>query len=190
MRASWLSIYQFAISNRLTDSATKQLLELVRIHCPSSSSCPPSLYKLKKQLGCMCNSIKILNFCSICMEEVLNSSSSKQCPKRECRKKKSQLCYFSALPFEKHLQDIFTGIAQIKCVYAWQLALCVSLIIQENWDAAQYPFTRQYIPGVIQDIQDGKKYQKLMRTGEFLSVPEHTGLILCSDGVPLFKSSG
>lgn len=28
-----------------------------------------------------------------------------------------------------------------------------------------------------------------MQPGEFLSVPEHTGLILCSDGVPLFKSS-
>ena len=28
-----------------------------------------------------------------------------------------------------------------------------------------------------------------MSTGEFLAVPEHTGLILCADGVPLFKSS-
>ena len=28
-----------------------------------------------------------------------------------------------------------------------------------------------------------------MRPGQFLSVPEHTGLIMCADGVPLFKSS-
>ena len=27
-------------------------------------------------------------------------------------------------------------------------------------------------------------------TGEFLSISEYAGLILCSDGVPLFKSSG
>ena len=60
----------------------------------------------------------------------------------------------------------------------------------EHWDAVQYPFTRQSVPGIIQDIHDGAKYKRLMRTGEFLSVPEYTGLILCSDGVPLFKSSG
>ena len=28
-----------------------------------------------------------------------------------------------------------------------------------------------------------------MRPGKFLSVPEHAGLVLCSDGVQLFKSS-
>ena len=29
-----------------------------------------------------------------------------------------------------------------------------------------------------------------MEDGHFLAVPEHAGLILCTDGVPLFKSSG
>ena len=42
---------------------------------------------------------------------------------------------------------------------------------------------------MIRDIQDGQLYKQVMQPGEFLSVPEHTGLILCSDGVPLFKSS-
>ncbi len=54
----------------------------------------------------------------------------------------------------------------------------------------QYPFTRQHHSNYIKDIQDGEEYKKLMEPGNFLSVPEHTGLILCSDGVPLFKSSG
>ena len=54
----------------------------------------------------------------------------------------------------------------------------------------QYPFSRQEDPGRIQDIMDGKAYRDLMRPGGFLSVPEHTGLILCSDGVQLFKSCG
>lgn len=65
-----------------------------------------------------------------------------------------------------------------------------SNISAENWDVVQYPFTRNYIPNCIQDIQDGSEYRKLMQPGQFLSVPEHTGLVLCSDGVPLFKSSG
>ncbi len=54
----------------------------------------------------------------------------------------------------------------------------------------QYPFVRTSTPENIQDIQDGSMYKSLMVPGEFLSVPEHTGLILCTDGVPLFKSSG
>ena len=54
----------------------------------------------------------------------------------------------------------------------------------------QYPFVRPTYQGFIQDIQDGNRYRKLSRPGKFLSVPEHTGLILCADGVPLFASSG
>ena len=32
--------------------------------------------------------------------------------------------------------------------------------------------------------------KQLKQEGNFLSVPEHAGLILCCDGVPVFKSSG
>ena len=34
-----------------------------------------------------------------------------------------------------------------------------------------------------------KEYENLSTPGGFLSVPEHTGLILCADGVQLFKSA-
>lgn len=39
----------------------------------------------------------------------------------------------------------------------------------------------------ILDIHDARAYQELSKPGGFLTVPEHTGLILCSDGVQLFK---
>ena len=39
------------------------------------------------------------------------------------------------------------------------------------------------------DIQDGKIYKKLTQPGGFFSKREHTGLILNTDGAPLFKSS-
>lgn len=45
------------------------------------------------------------------------------------------------------------------------------------------------IPGRLQDIQDGKLYIEHMQHGGFLTIPENTGLILCSDGIQLFKSS-
>lgn len=41
----------------------------------------------------------------------------------------------------------------------------------------------------MQDIQDGQLYRELAKPGEFLSIPENTGLVLCTDGVQLFKSS-
>ena len=37
----------------------------------------------------------------------------------------------------------------------------------------------------IHDIQDGEEYQN----DPFFSVPEHTGLIMNTDGIPVFKSS-
>lgn len=60
----------------------------------------------------------------------------------------------------------------------------------DNWTDVQYPFTRQAIEGCIQDIHDGRRYQKMSGPGKLFSVPERTGLILCADGVLLFKSSG
>lgn len=59
----------------------------------------------------------------------------------------------------------------------------------EKWQQLQYPFTRKVIQDRLQDIQDGNLYRELMQPGGFLAVPENTGLILCSDGVQLFKSS-
>ena len=101
--ASWLSIYQYAVSNRLTDTAIQQLLELIKMHIPSSDHCPPSLYKLKKKLGRV-NGITTLKFCSNCKKEV-----PKSCPNSICKKKKAQISYFSVLPFENYLCDIFSG---------------------------------------------------------------------------------
>ncbi len=54
----------------------------------------------------------------------------------------------------------------------------------------QYPLTRPITPGVLRDIQDGKRYQQFSGPGKFFSTAEHAGLMLCADGVPLFKSSG
>ena len=52
-----------------------------------------------------------------------------------------------------------------------------------------YPFTRSATSGAICDLHDGSVVAHLMRPGNFLSTPEHTGLLLNTDGVPLFNSS-
>lgn len=62
-------------------------------------------------------------------------------------------------------------------------------IFVEFWKDLQYPFSRVAKPGFICDIQDGKLYKNLQKPGKFLSYPEHTGLVLNTDGVAIFKSS-
>ena len=57
------------------------------------------------------------------------------------------------------------------------------------WDTLQYPFNRDVTPDHLCDIQDGLKYTELAKPGRFLSFPEHTGLILNTDGVAVFNSS-
>ena len=66
-QASWLSIYRFNLAKKLTDAATKQLIDLVAIHCPKPNVCPKSLYILRSRMGCMetCNS----SYCATCHSE-------------------------------------------------------------------------------------------------------------------------
>ena len=100
----------------------------------------------------------------------------------------AQICYFSILPFETYLGDIFSGI--LAGIVVLTLDNIILIINAEHWATLQYPFCRQTHPTCMKDTHDSEEYTRLMQPGEFLSVPEHTGLILCSDGVLLFKSSG
>ena len=102
-KESWRSIYEFLISNHLTDVATQQLLDLIRSHCPIPNACLPTVYKLKNKIGsidCM-----YFQYCSICMNEI--EMNEKMCGK--CSDRSSQLCYYAILLFEDHLKDIFVG---------------------------------------------------------------------------------
>ena len=66
----------------------------------------------------------------------------------------------------------------LKCNFTFSIA---------NWDLLQYQFScTKPTSGKSYDIQDGKLYHQLSQLSGFLSIPEHTGLILCADGVPLF----
>jgi hypothetical protein len=107
---------------------------------------------------------------------------NKQCS--SCADRNSQICYYTLLPFQEHLAEIFSGM-YIPNIIRSPIEMIVIPI--ENWDKVQYPFRRHVDPDVLQDIQDGKRYKK---QSKFFCVPEHAGLILCTDGVPLFKSSG
>ncbi len=59
----------------------------------------------------------------------------------------------------------------------------------EKHNNFNYPFQREADSHFMKDIHDGKVFQELMVNGGLLSRPGNVGLILSSDGVPVFKSS-
>ena len=103
-KESWISIYEFAVSHRLPDSATQDLLKLISDHCPLPNHCPQTVYKLKKTFASEC---AYSQYCSVCMELV--PPNYKQCTKQNCAKKDSKLCYYTLLPFDEQLKEIFAG---------------------------------------------------------------------------------
>ena len=103
--SSWCAIMQFAISHKLTYAALSGLIELIQAHCPLPNKCPSSVYRLKKHFSHLSNGCKHYKFCSSCLEEV----NGKTCTSRCCLKKRTELCYFTTLPFEKHLKMIYSS---------------------------------------------------------------------------------
>lgn len=205
--ASFVSIRDFVVSNKLTDSATQQLLDLIQIHCPSDNTCPRTLHKLKHHHKKSRTLSEDYHFCSACKQEI--PPNNKKCTQKGCD---GCVCYFSILQFEEHLKTVFSGkdtsIVQ-SCIHSntalstlsYKIVYCCICCVfgayniihvcslTEKWESIQYPFARVSTDGCIQDIHDGSCFKKWMQPGEFLSVPEHTGLVMCADGVPLFKAS-
>ncbi|KAL5497143.1 hypothetical protein EMCRGX_G013563 [Ephydatia muelleri] len=50
-KASWIACNYFSVTNNLSEAATKQLLDLIAIHCPKRDQCARSTYQLRKRLN-------------------------------------------------------------------------------------------------------------------------------------------
>ncbi len=100
----------------------------------------------------------------------------------------SQVCFYTVLNFEKNIQEIFTS--ELTCDYNTfnNITLYVYIYL-DNWGELQYSFLRQKTDGLLKDIQDGVRYKKQCEKNFFFTSAEEAGLILFTDGVPLFKSS-
>ena len=59
----------------------------------------------------------------------------------------------------------------------------------EKHNQFQYPFMRSRDDEYLQDIHDGDAFVDLMLPGNFLCQNSNTGLVLSTEGVPIFKSS-
>ena len=66
--------------------------------------------------------------------------------------------------------------------------IAVSFLLEKH-DNFKYPFRRKVDSTSIKDIHDGSVFKLLMDETGPLVTPDGVGLILSSDGVPVFKSS-
>ena len=72
VKASWLAANYFAVTNNLSDSTTKQLLDLIAIHCPETNSFATSTFQLRNKLNC--DEADIFMYCSRCMNKIVMSN--------------------------------------------------------------------------------------------------------------------
>uniref|UniRef100_A0A1X7TR45 Uncharacterized protein n=1 Tax=Amphimedon queenslandica TaxID=400682 RepID=A0A1X7TR45_AMPQE len=162
--ASWYSMMYFAVKNRLSYKAIKDLITLIKAHCPTEQNyCPKSFYEFKKYFESLNKQI-LLKFCSVCMKNL--EQADKTCSNRQCIKQKARVCDLALFPIEERLKQLY-----------------------EEHDKFIYPFIRKNDDATMRDVHDGSSIRNLMSEGGFLSCPENTGLALCSDGVPVYKSS-
>ena len=61
--------------------------------------------------------------------------------------------------------------------------------VTDHWEVLQYPLSNRIYDGEIHDIWNGDGVKRLTRKDGFLSECDNLGLLLSTDGVPLFKSS-
>ena len=75
-QASILLIQKFSFRHRLSQAASKDLLQLVKAHCPRPNVCCSSTYYLKKNVLPAVNSIQCKEYCTNCFNEATSSGNS------------------------------------------------------------------------------------------------------------------
>lgn len=100
---------QFKLRHNLTEQALSDLLQLLKLHCPSPNQCVPSAYVFNKQFECLKYPIKFHYYCSRCLQEVEYSSSV--CPNLPCSQNLCSLrskSSFIEIPVEQQLKSLLS----------------------------------------------------------------------------------
>ena len=70
--ASNVLLMKYAMKHKFSWEAITDLLQIVKLHCPSPNNVPSSLFYFKKHFKDLQYPIKHLYFCSTCLSEVSN----------------------------------------------------------------------------------------------------------------------
>jgi len=70
-----------------------------------------------------------------------------------------------------------------------EINIIITLLHSDHWHDLHYPLSSYLKDGDIHDIWNGDAVKLLTQKDGFFTYPEHLGLSLSTDGVPVFKSS-
>ena len=105
--ASSVLIMKYAMKHKLTREAIADLLQIVKLHCPSPNNIPSSLFHFKKQFKDFQYPIKYHYFCNTCLSEV--PKSGEFCTNHDCNHsfaETNSLSSFIELPIGLQLKTI------------------------------------------------------------------------------------
>lgn len=163
-------LMSFVIKHGLSDSAVRDLFQVISSHCPAANLCVTSLYLFKKYFAGSGFPSRRHYYCNSCKAPV--SEFDQVCPNsaRASILPMSSRSYFVEISIEEQLRSLFKR--------------------PGFYGDIQYRFQRQKLqPNGIEDVYDGKLYQAQMEPGKFLSNPCNLSFQWNTDGVPLFHSS-
>ena len=106
--SSHLLITKFAARHSLSDVALKDLLRLIKLHCPPSNNCYRTLYEFHKDSDYTKKNITLHYYCTKCTQEVkdLNEEICYTCQSE--LKVKGSVSSFLEISVESQLQSLFS----------------------------------------------------------------------------------
>ena len=106
--SSHLLISKFAARHSLTDVAVKDLLTLIKLHCPQPNSCYQSLYEFQKDSENVSDKFILHYYCTKCTTE-MSSGEETNCPgcKVKVKNVKDSVSSFLEVCIESQLQSLF-----------------------------------------------------------------------------------
>lgn len=167
---SLLLIMTFANRHKITGKALSDLLTLISLHCPSDTQteCLKNLHKFKQFFDDP-SSLLLHKYCSSCF--MIVESTDTQCKTCEANVlMEGSTSYFIEVPIEAQLKRLFA---------------------QEGFEEKlKFRFNRhKKCHDSIEEIYDGKTYQKFTTCNGPLSDSRNISLMWNTDGIPIFKSS-
>ena len=170
---SALLIMTFAVRHMITGKALHDLLVLISLHCGLPNYCFKTLYTFKKYFQNLNSPLKFHNYCSKCNISIDEKIRPTMCPNALCLQDLTtpgNISFFIEISIKDQIRSMFakTGI----------------------WNLLSHRFSRVK-KGVnnIEDIYDGKQYQRFFQNGGILDDQRNISLTWNTDGIPVFKSS-
>ena len=109
--ASSVIIMKYATKHNLTVNALADLLQLVKLHCPSPNNIPSTLFHFKKEFQELQYPVIYHYYCNACLMEA--SEDAQVCSNQECSTETNSYSSFIELPIGLQLKSILSR----KCFY-------------------------------------------------------------------------